>query len=443
MEGLAERLTTLGVVLAFWGIAYAVKLFAGFKNVRKQMKNWNWSQFWDGVFDRFCWLIATGGAVVACEMLKWLMPNIGITFSAEVTLLLDTASVIAIPFVNGVADLVTGIQSIRSSTGWDSNVKSLEANLDDMEVKFDQIAKDTWDFLDTITSKTIKEDFEEQGVDEELLEGEVISEEEAGKGGINNTYPNPYRDAAQDTLVDPSTCYNRECVSYCAWKIAELTGKWLTRTGGMNAKDWVARLKENGYGTIVSAPQNGGKYVGVSTAGTYGHVVWFEEGTTISEYNYLTRGGFSVRSINLSAYTWVQIKAPATTTTTTTTATTTTTTTKKSDQEIADEVVAGKWGNGDERKQKLQAAGYNYDTIQAIVNAKLQPTTQPKETKVSATFAVGDTVVPTKLVDYTGHSLVQYDNSYVITQLDGNRAVLSARGQVWAAMNTSSLRKVK
>lgn len=41
---------------------------------------------------------------------------------------------------------------------------------------------------------------------------------------------------------------------------------------------------------------------------------------------------------------------------------------KKTNEQIAKEVIAGKWGNGAERKQKLTAAGYNYVTIQSIVN---------------------------------------------------------------------------
>lgn len=44
---------------------------------------------------------------------------------------------------------------------------------------------------------------------------------------------------------------------------------------------------------------------------------------------------------------------------------------KKSNEQIADEVIAGKWGNGDERKQRLTAAGYDYNAIQAIVNQKM------------------------------------------------------------------------
>jgi hypothetical protein len=41
---------------------------------------------------------------------------------------------------------------------------------------------------------------------------------------------------------------------------------------------------------------------------------------------------------------------------------------KKTPEQIAKEVIAGKWGNGAERRQRLTAAGYNYAEIQAIVN---------------------------------------------------------------------------
>ena len=45
--------------------------------------------------------------------------------------------------------------------------------------------------------------------------------------------------------------------------------------------------------------------------------------------------------------------------------------TKKSNEEIAREVIAGKWGNGTDRKNRLTAAGYNYAAVQAIVNKKV------------------------------------------------------------------------
>lgn len=52
--------------------------------------------------------------------------------------------------------------------------------------------------------------------------------------------------------------------------------------------------------------------------------------------------------------------------------------TKKSVQEIAAEVWAGKWGNGAIRKQRLEAAGYNYNEVQRAVEAyKKTPTPAP------------------------------------------------------------------
>lgn len=44
---------------------------------------------------------------------------------------------------------------------------------------------------------------------------------------------------------------------------------------------------------------------------------------------------------------------------------------KKSNDQIANEVIAGAWGNGEDRKNKLSAAGYVPSEIQAVVNTKL------------------------------------------------------------------------
>lgn len=46
--------------------------------------------------------------------------------------------------------------------------------------------------------------------------------------------------------------------------------------------------------------------------------------------------------------------------------------TNKSLTDIAKEVIAGKWGNGSERKNKLIQAGYNYSDVQKIVNDLLK-----------------------------------------------------------------------
>ena len=61
----------------------------------------------------------------------------------------------------------------------------------------------------------------------------------------------------------------------------------------------------------------------------------------------------------------------------------------KSVDEVAREVIRGEWGNGSDRRQRLEAAGYDYDTVQDRVNAILtgdepeQPT--PAEPEQPAT----------------------------------------------------------
>ena len=44
---------------------------------------------------------------------------------------------------------------------------------------------------------------------------------------------------------------------------------------------------------------------------------------------------------------------------------------RKSVDELADEVIEGKWGSGIERKQRLEAAGYDYTAVQQRVDEKL------------------------------------------------------------------------
>ena len=41
---------------------------------------------------------------------------------------------------------------------------------------------------------------------------------------------------------------------------------------------------------------------------------------------------------------------------------------QKSNEEIAQEVIAGKWGNGEDRRIRLASAGYDYSVIQHLVN---------------------------------------------------------------------------
>lgn len=95
------------------------------------------------------------------------------------------------------------------------------------------------------------------------------------------------------------------------------------------------------------------------------------------------------------------------------------TTAKKSTAEIAKEVIAGKWGTGETRKQKLTAAGYNYATIQAEVNRQLG--SKPAASSTSYKTWVGK-VTATKLNVRTGAG-TNYPNLKAYPQLGKNNLV--------------------
>lgn len=96
--------------------------------------------------------------------------------------------------------------------------------------------------------------------------------------------------------------------------------------------------------------------------------------------------------------------------------------------------------NGD--RAVLTSDGVVYAAVNTNNLKKVDaPAPAPAPTPAPAGFKVGDVVVPTRLVDYNGTPLVQYDPTYTISEINGDRAVLMARGAVWAAMNTKDIRK--
>jgi LysM repeat protein len=61
---------------------------------------------------------------------------------------------------------------------------------------------------------------------------------------------------------------------------------------------------------------------------------------------------------------------------------------KKSIEELANEVIADKWGRGQDRINRLTQAGYNHKEVQDRVNEILKP----KETVITYTVKAGDTL---------------------------------------------------
>lgn len=64
---------------------------------------------------------------------------------------------------------------------------------------------------------------------------------------------------------------------------------------------------------------------------------------------------------------------------------------KKKVDEIAKEVIAGKWGNGEDRKKALEKAGYDYSAVQKKVNELIKKAEDAK-TPANYTVKKGDTL---------------------------------------------------
>lgn len=102
----------------------------------------------------------------------------------------------------------------------------------------------------------------------------------------------------------------------------------------------------------------------VSVSGNQIKVIEGNKGNAVS-YRYITVGNGNIRGYARPKYTGSSTSTPST---------------GKSVEEVAREVLAGKWGNGDDRKNRLEAAGYNYSQVQAKVNDLVNANNAPAKT---------------------------------------------------------------
>lgn len=120
-------------------------------------------------------------------------------------------------------------------------------------------------------------------------------------------YPAYLDNAPQDSLIDPWGMYNRECVSYTAWKVYQAYGHMPYWGGHGNANQWPASAEADGI-PIGSEPRVGS--VAVSMSGYYGHVMWVEAVYSngyirVSQYNYDLAGHYSEMTISGNGLTYI------------------------------------------------------------------------------------------------------------------------------------------
>lgn len=117
-------------------------------------------------------------------------------------------------------------------------------------------------------------------------------------------YPSYWADIPLDSTADDWGMFNRECVSYAAFRVAS-SGRHMPYWGGSgNASQWPGDARGAGI-SVSGAPQAGD--VAIWPSGYYGHAMYVESvagdgSILISEYNYDWSGRFSQRSISRSTW---------------------------------------------------------------------------------------------------------------------------------------------
>lgn len=133
------------------------------------------------------------------------------------------------------------------------------------------------------------------------LSGGVIGGRPCDSGN-GDTYPYKWCSIPRDAVVDTWGMYNRECVSYTAWKVYE-SGRFMPYWGGRgDAKKWDDNARAAGI-PVDTSPRPGD--VAVSNSGTWGHTMYVEavnsDGSIyVSDYNQQLDGAYRSYTISRS-----------------------------------------------------------------------------------------------------------------------------------------------
>ena len=119
----------------------------------------------------------------------------------------------------------------------------------------------------------------------------------AGAPACGGGYPEKWCTQPIDTIVDNWGMYNRECVSYTAWKVAS-TGRFMPYGFG-DANRWPKAAERAGI-PVDSQPRAGD--VAIRYDNKFGHSMYVEsvnhDGTiNVSQYNMNSSGGYSTATV--------------------------------------------------------------------------------------------------------------------------------------------------
>lgn len=209
-----------------------------------------------------------------------------------------------------------------------SDIKDLKTQLEDKKTEVEQVLEDQKTMKTALTAQEAEKNqllADTQGQEEayQNLIGQKNSEIDslreqqraanarfinlaAGSGpACGGGYPAAYCERPMDSMVDAWGMYNRECVSYTAWKVAS-TGRYIPYGLG-NANMWPDGARAAGI-SVDSTPRAGD--VAIWNVGYYGHAMYVESvngnGTiNISQYNADWQGTYSTNTISSSGLVYI------------------------------------------------------------------------------------------------------------------------------------------
>lgn len=401
MEQLIGQLTTLGWCWATLGVLYLAWLGSGVLNVAyDKTRKWSWKIFFEDLLK----LMTLGGSMVAfvvgVNLVSWLIWRMGgnieglaenVSTAGLLVLLLKAGIGYATKAYNNYKDFIDTRHSENITVELDDI--DYEAILEDTKAGFKALA-------DAITPKhTVEEEQTETEAEPEDIELETLAvmfEDIDGQGAdvnpLNRILPDGHNDNGKGW----------QCSKYSWYLATGITMNYAPHPdyGPCHGKAMVDYLISK-LGWVECTKMDGAIFS--YNSGTYGHtgVVKDAKNNIVNDAN------------------WSPLKVGT-------------------------------------HYLNLDAVGARYACPKAMLSTNTKnepkpqenastPATEPKPSAPATpapAFKVGDTVRPLRLVDYNGRRLRQYDDSYTILQIHGNRAVLTARGQVWAAMRTEDIERV-
>lgn len=400
-----EQLITVYIGAAIIGITYIAWLLSGAFNVAySKTREWSWRRFWEDLLKVILRLGFLGTITIAINLIDWYCARLG----ADVSKLADICS------VGGVAALTAKASAGYASKAYNNfknfidtlHTEPIELEIDPNKIDWQGIRSDVEAefraFAEAITPKhtTDEEQTEVEAAPSEEEIVEITEELEVGQGAdimpIQRILPDGDKDNGKGW----------QCSKY-SWYLA--TGIRMNYAphpdyGPCNGDKMIDYLIQK-LGWVECAKMDGAIFG--YNSGQYGHtgIVKDAKNNIVNDANWNPLA-VGTHYLNLDAV-GARYACP--------------------------------------KAMMVSTTNSQAKAPQTANTAVSVPVSAPKVDAVAEpvpTFKVGDKVRPLRKVDYDGRHLRQYDDCYTITQINGDRAVLMARGQVWAAMNIEDIKRI-